>query len=104
MNINSSTWPNHARPRTRRGAGARPPCRGGLRGVPCARPVRKDSLSLGRQAPAHAMRKKAATLICAGVMMLFHTIMVVVTLVRDGGGGENSGWAVMLFDADQLER
>ena len=44
------------------------------------------------------MRKKAATIITALVLMCFHFIVVVVPVISSGANGEGQGWAVMIFD------
>jgi hypothetical protein len=44
------------------------------------------------------MRKRAATLICAGTFGLFHIIVVVLPVIASGGGGESQGMRVAIFD------
>jgi hypothetical protein len=44
------------------------------------------------------MRKKAATIIMASVLVLLHFIAVVVPVVSSGANGEAQAWAAMIFD------
>ena len=44
------------------------------------------------------MRKRAATLISAGLFALFHIVVVVFPVVSSGGGGESQAGLVIFFD------
>jgi ABC-type glycerol-3-phosphate transport system permease component len=45
------------------------------------------------------MKKRAATLICGALFVLFHSVVVLVPVVASGGHGERQGLTVALFDA-----